>query len=233
MNTLSFKACLLALTVSGSAFAAEAASAAPVRNEPASAAAKLVTEEMIRARLAEHVKTKAAAKPTTTTTTTTTPPAPAAPSPAAVPPAYSGATAPTPDLNPHPATPAEKEMAEVKTDPATVLPKVEVRRTRTTEIEKEVFQQERDIAREKLKTKSNDVDRALNGTGKSKALSIFGGETTKQRETVASERVSLMESERDIMEAIAYAKTKEEKEALRKELTELKALRRDLEAALR
>jgi hypothetical protein len=39
--------------------------------------------------------------------------------------------------------------------------------------------------------------------------------------------------ERDLMEAIAYAKTKEEKEALRKELNEIKALRRDLETALR
>ena len=85
---------------------------------------------------------------------------------------------------------------------------------------------------ERAKIKSTDTDRALNQTS-SKSLSIFGGQTTTQRESVAKERVSLMESERDLMEAIAYAKTKEEKEALRKELNEIKALRRDLESALR
>jgi hypothetical protein len=211
MNALFLKISLLAVSLTAAAFAADATpTTATATPEPA----KPVTEEMIRARLAEHIKTKAAAKQTATTT-----PAPNTPSDTAA--------------TTSPATIAEKEMAAAKTDPAAMLPKVEVRRTRTSEIEKEVFQQEKDIAREKLKTKSTDADRALNGTGKSKALSIFGGETTKQRETVASERVSLMESERDIMEAIAYAKTKEEKDALRKELNELKALRRDLESALR
>jgi hypothetical protein len=42
-----------------------------------------------------------------------------------------------------------------------------------------------------------------------------------------------MESERDILEAIAYAKTKEQKDALRKELEQIRSLRRDLESALR
>ena len=42
-----------------------------------------------------------------------------------------------------------------------------------------------------------------------------------------------MESERDILEAIAYAKTKAEKDELRKELDQIRALRRDLEAAAR
>lgn len=226
MNVLILKVSLLVVSLTAAAFAADAAPAAPVTPEPAPA--KPVTEEMIRARLAEHIKTKTAAKQAAKTA-----PAPATISTIAAPVATPGAAAAAPaELTPA-ATTAEKEMAAAKTDPAAMLPKVEVRRTRTTEIEKEVFQQERDIAREKLKTKSSDADRALNGTGKSKTLSIFGGETTKQRETVASERVSLMESERDIMEAIAYAKTKEEKDALRKELNELKALRRDLESALR
>jgi hypothetical protein len=50
---------------------------------------------------------------------------------------------------------------------------------------------------------------------------------------MASERVSLMESEKDIIEAIAHAKTKEEKAELQKELNEIKALRRDLEKSVR
>jgi len=218
---------LLATVCSVAAYAADPAPAVPppTPSEPP----KAVTEEQIRARLAEHIKTKNNAKR----------PAPAAPTPAtaeaaaAKTPADSGtASAPTPTP-----APAEKEkptaadLAQTKSEPAAVLPKVEVRRGRPTDIEREVFQQEKDIAREKQKTKSTDVDRALNGAGRS--FAIFGGESTKQRETVASERVSLMESERDIMEAIAYAKTKEEKDALRKELAEIKTLRRDLESALR
>ncbi|MBC7367639.1 MAG: hypothetical protein H7343_12660 [Undibacterium sp.] len=223
MNALFLKTGCLAVSLATAAFAADATPTP----EPASPPAKPVTEEMIRARLAEHIKIKAATKQTSTApsaTATLPPPAPAAP-------AATATTASTP-----PATAAEKEaatLAQSKTEPPAMLPKVEVRRGRATEIEREVFQQEKDIAREKLKTKSTDADRALNAGGKSKVLSIFGGETTKQRETVASERVSLMESERDIMEAIAYAKTKEQKDALRKELNEIKALRRDLETSLR
>ena len=230
MNALLFKTTLLAASLATAAFAADATTTsapAPEAATPPPAPTKPVTEEMIRARLAEHIKAKAAARQAAAGTPT--PAAATATTPAATPVATASATA-------APVTAAEKEaasLAQSKTEPAAMLPKVEVRRGRTTEIEHEVFQQEKDIAREKLKTKSSDVDKALNGTGKSKTLSIFGGETTKQRETIASERVSLMESERDIMEAIAYAKTKEEKDALRKELNEIKALRRDLETSLR
>ncbi len=225
MNALSLKTSLLALSLSAATFAADTTPPP----EPTAPPAKPVTEEMIRARLAEHIKTKSAAKQPAATT-----PAAAAATPyATTTPAASAMAAPA---STPPATAAEKEaatLAQSKSEPPAMLPKVEVRRGRATEIEREVFQQEKDIAREKLKTKSTDADRALNGSGKSKVLSIFGGESTKQRETVASERVSLMESERDIMEAIAYAKTKEEKDALRKELNEIKALRRDLETSLR
>ena len=42
-----------------------------------------------------------------------------------------------------------------------------------------------------------------------------------------------MEAERDLMEAIAHAGTKAEKEELQKQLEELKAMRRELEKSLR
>jgi hypothetical protein len=42
-----------------------------------------------------------------------------------------------------------------------------------------------------------------------------------------------MEAEKDIIEAIARAKTKEEKNELQKQLNEIKAFRRDLEKSLR
>jgi hypothetical protein len=42
----------------------------------------------------------------------------------------------------------------------------------------------------------------------------------------------LMEDEKDILEAIAHAKTKAEKEELQKQLDQIRALRRDLEKNL-
>ena len=42
-----------------------------------------------------------------------------------------------------------------------------------------------------------------------------------------------MEAEKDLIEAIARAKTKDEKHALQKQLDELKAVRRELEKTLR
>lgn len=193
---------------------------APAPAAPA-VAAPPVTEAMIRARRAEHLKAKLPPKP-----------APAKDAPAPLPAALAAnpanaaapATADTKPDNP-------SDLTKSKSEPAEVLPKVEVRRTRVTEIEREVFEQERNIAREKTKTKSSELDRALNDPKKS--FSLFGGESTTQRENMAKERVSLMESERDILEAIAYAKTKVEKDELRKELDQIRALRRDLETAVR
>lgn len=196
--------------------------ATPAQNPAAPAvSAPPVTEAMIRARRAEHLKAKLPPKPGAAKDEPATLPAALAANPA-------NATAPAPAD-----TKAENpaDLTKSKAEPAEVLPKVEVRRTRVTEIEREVFEQERDIAREKQKTKSSELDRALNDPKKS--FSLFGGESTKQRETMAKERVSLMESERDILEAIAYAKTKAEKDELRKELDQIRALRRDLEAAAR
>ena len=193
---------------------------APAPAAPA-VSAPPVTEAMIRARRAEHLKAKLPPKP-----------APAKDAPATLPAALAAnpanAAAPAP-ADTKPDNPAD--LTKSKTEPAEVLPKVEVRRTRVTEIEREVFEQERDIAREKQKTKSSELDRALNDPKKS--FSLFGGESTSQRENMAKERVSLMESERDILEAIAYAKTKAEKNELRKELDQIRALRRDLETAVR
>jgi hypothetical protein len=123
--------------------------------------------------------------------------------------------------------------AAAKAEPATVLPKVEVRRERITVLDQKIAEQERDIAREKKNTKPTEVDAALNGPAASKALSIFGGESSSYRANVAKERVSLMESERDILEAMKSARTKEEKAELQKQLDEIRAMRRELEKSLR
>lgn len=123
---------------------------------------------------------------------------------------------------------------EKQADPnPTVLPKVEVRNSRITELDQQIAKQEREIARQKENTKSTETDKALNDPKISKLLSIFGGESSKHREAIAQERVSLMEAEKDILEAMKTARTREERAELQKQLDELKAYRRELEKSLR
>lgn len=133
-------------------------------------------------------------------------------------------------------SPTQKESADQdkakKQDP-TMLPQVEVRRERVTVLDVKIAEQERDIAAEKVNTHPTELDKALNDAKVTKALSFLGGESAQQRATVANERVHLMEAEKDILEAMKAARTKAEKEELQKQLDEIRAMRRELEGALR
>jgi hypothetical protein len=121
----------------------------------------------------------------------------------------------------------------VAAEPATVLPKVEVNRGKITVLDVQLAKQEQEIAREKKNTKPTELDKALNDSKVAHPLAIFGGDSSQFRQHVASERVKLMEDEKDLLEAIAHAKTKAEKEALQKQLDELRAYRRELDQSLR
>ena len=194
-----------------------AASAAESTPEPADK--KLSPKDAVKARMMEDAKKKAAAPATPATT-----------------PAKSDATAgPVAPVTTAPVAPATPAAANAKAaaQPPTVLPKVEVRKGRITELDQKLAKQEKDIEREKQHTKSSEVDKALNDPKLAKSLSFLGGESSSYRENIAKERVSLMEAERDIMEAMKTARTKEEKAGLQKQLDQLKALRRDLEASLK
>jgi hypothetical protein len=183
--------------------------------------AKVTSREALKARILEENAKKQAAAGVTA-------PAPGAPKPelAAAKPATS-APAPAPTLKPADAAAAAKQ------EPATVLPKVEVNRSRINEIDGKIIEQEREIAREKQNVKPTELDKALNNPKLSTALSILGGESSQHRATVAGERVKIMEEERGLLEAMKAAKTKEEKAGLQKELDLLRAYRRELEKSLR
>ena len=142
------------------------------------------------------------------------------------------ALAPAPkDPVPAPKENAEQDKAK-KQDP-TMLPQVEVRRDRVTVLDVKIAEQERDIAAEKVNTHPTELDKALNDSKVTKALSFLGGESAQQRATVAKERVHLMEAEKDILEAMKVARTKDEKQELQKQLDEIRTMRRELENALR
>jgi hypothetical protein len=136
--------------------------------------------------------------------------------------------APTAAKDASPATPSAASE-----QPATVLPKVEVKKDRVTVLDHNLAMQDKEIAREKKNTTPTELDKALNDSKVSKALSIFGGQSGDYRAGISKERVQMMEEEKQVMEAIAHAKTKEEKAELQKELDQLKELRRDLEKSLR
>lgn len=165
-------------------------------------------------------------------------PAPAAPAkPEADAKAATPAAKPTVDsATPPPATDAARaKAAAAKTaaEPPTVLPKVMVNKPRITVLDQQIAEQDKDIAREKQNAKATELDKALNDPKVSKALSILGGKSSEYHETVAQERVKIMEDERDILEQMKLVKTKAEKEDLQKQLDELRAYRRALEQNLR
>lgn len=181
--------------------------------------AKTSAKEALRARLAEEAKKKSVPAP-----------APAPTAPPAEPKAEKKSSPPTASA---PAGKDRKSAPAAKQPPATVLPQVEVKKGRITELDLQIAKQERDIAREQQNTKPSEVDLALNDTKLARPLAIFGGESAQFRKRVASERVELMEAEKDILEAMKLAKTKAEKDKLQKELDELRAVRRELEKSLR
>ncbi len=194
--------------------AALAATAARAAEEPE---AKPTPRELLRAKIAEDAKKKTvptAAKSAAPTAT----PSPAAPA----------TTAPPP-----PKDSAKGDVAQTAKEAVTVLPKVEVKKERITVLDVEIAKQEEAIARERKNLKPSETDLALNDSAIARPLAIFGGESAQFRKRVASERVELMEAEKDILEAMKRARTKEEKAGLQKQVDELRAVRRELEKTLR
>jgi hypothetical protein len=116
-------------------------------------------------------------------------------------------------------------------EPTTMLPKVEVNKSRITNLDIEIQEQDRAIAREKALTKPTKLDDTLNNSKVSKALAIFGGSSSDQRSGLAGERVRMMEEEKQLLESLKLAQTKEEKAELQDELNALRATRRELDLA--
>lgn len=181
---------------------------------------KQATEEEIRARLAEHAARKATERAELAATKKEVPP-----SQTEVPPP--AATAPAP------AAPAEPAKTSAEQEAPTVLPQVDVRKRKITELDQQLAKQNQEIARERKNTKPTALDETINSPKLSKIFAIFGGQSSDDRSAIARERVAMMEEERDLIEAIAQAETKEEKEALQKTLDSMRAMRRELEQSLR
>lgn len=115
------------------------------------------------------------------------------------------------------------------TDPTMLLPRVEVNQSRITQQAILEHQKDREIALEKKNTTPTPVDSALNDPGVSHVLGVLGGSSSDDRARLAQERVSLLETERDLLDEIARAPTNEERDALQRQLNDLRTMRRELE----
>ena len=126
-----------------------------------------------------------------------------------------------------PGTPITPE----KENPTMLMPRVEVNQSRITELAIALHEKDVEIAREKKNIKTTALDDSLNDTAVAHKLAILGGSAAEDRSRLAEERVSLLESERDLIEQIFNARTDEERAALQKQMDELKTMRRQLERA--
>lgn len=187
-------------------------------------AKKQATDEEILARLRDHALKKRAARTS-------------AASPAAAPAAPAETVAAAIEQNPPAkeaaATKTEAPKADAEDNSTTVLPEIQVRKDRITELDRQVAKQNREIRREKQNTKPTALDETINGPKASRWFAIFGGQSSEDRANIARERVAMMEDERDLIEAIAQAHNPEEKAQLQRTLESMRAMRRELEAALR
>jgi hypothetical protein len=179
-------------------------------------------EEAIRLRLADHALHKAAKAAT-------------APDAAASAPAVTGAVAQPTATAAAPATTPTPDalVAQTKDETATRLPRVEVNKSRITETAIALHEKDVEIAREKKAATPTKLDDTLNDSEVAHSLAIFGGSSSEDRARLAQERISLLEAEKELIEEIAQARTKEEREELKKMLNDLKTMRRDLERAPR
>jgi hypothetical protein len=136
--------------------------------------------------------------------------------------ATAAADTPAPGAPPTPITPA-------KEDPTMLLPRIEVNKSRITDLAIALHEKDVEIAREKKNIKSTPLDDSLNDTEVSHKLAILGGSSAEDRSRLAEERVSLLEAERDLIEQIFNARTPEERDQLQKQMDDLKTMRRQLE----
>ncbi len=130
-----------------------------------------------------------------------------------------------------PAAPADPTAAPTpaKEDPTMLLPRIEVSKSRITELAIALHEKDVEIAREKKNIKPSALDESLNDPDVAHKLSILGGSSSADRSRLAEERVSLLEAERDLIEQVFAARTDAERAELQKQLNELKTMRRELE----
>jgi len=131
-----------------------------------------------------------------------------------------------------PAEPTKPAVAPAPDEKPVELPKFEVLgASQVHAIDVELKKLDKMIAREKKNVKSSELDKAFNNAELSKAATIFGGNSAEHLSAVAATRVSLLEAERDVLEAMKRPATLEARAEMEKELDQLRTTRRNLDDA--
>ncbi len=136
---------------------------------------------------------------------------------------------PTPPAEPVAPAASVTPGAGQRLEPAITLPVIKVTAARVHELDKEILKVEKQIAREKKKVKAGELDRALNNQKLTAAAAIFGGNSTSHLSAIAAYRVTLLESERGVLESMKLPRSLEELALLDRELEQLRDTRRNLD----
>lgn len=126
-----------------------------------------------------------------------------------------------------------KLTAPLPPEPTVELPTIQVTKHRVHEIDVTLTKLDKLIAREKKKVKSTELDKALNNPKLARSAAIFGGNSAKHLSAVAASRVSLLETERAVLEAMKRPATLQGLAMLEAELEQLRTTRRNLDNATR
>jgi len=111
------------------------------------------------------------------------------------------------------------------TEPVQQLPELVISSSRITALDVQIRKLTKKIDRAKRQLKkTHSLDESLNTDDIPKLLSILGGYTTGQRKSLASERLTLMEAERSILEAMKHVRTHREEQELKAQLHTLKSM---------
>jgi len=132
----------------------------------------------------------------------------------------------------HADAPAPSEAAAHRppSQPAYDLPELVISSSRITALDVQIRKLTKKIDRAKRSLKkSSSLDESLNTDDIPKLLSILGGYTTGQRKSLASERLTLMEAERSILEAMKHVRTHREERELTAQLHAIKSMALALE----
>jgi hypothetical protein len=130
------------------------------------------------------------------------------------------------------ATPAEASAVKAEEDAVTMLPQIHVSSSRITELDIQIKKLDKQIAKAKKHVKPTELDESLNGEKTPKALAIFGGKTAAQRQSVAADRVTFLEAQRDILEAMKHVRTQKDLDQLTEQLNAMKTMSRELDSTL-
>lgn len=156
------------------------------------------------------------------------PPSPEAPAPAKSAPPAAAESKPTAD-----AQAAPKPDADAKAAAVSELPPYQVSADRITELDIKIQKLAKEIAREQKHLKPSDLDDTMNNEKVTKPFRIFGGQSAEQRESVARERVSLMQAEQSLLESMKHATSQAEADELQQQVYDLQRTRRNLDEVLR